>query len=139
MSTLNKRATEAIASVQFSSHVMLSAVEEREKELFRQITEVRQWKYDALHEKYANLKGDQARLADAVHALKYVLQEMRSHPSEILKMKDRVLAEVTFSLFLSRVYALKAVYIGMCDVYLIHLRSIKRAIKFVIADYCWNF
>ncbi|XP_020285288.1 E3 ubiquitin-protein ligase TRIM71-like isoform X2 [Pseudomyrmex gracilis] len=94
MSTLNKRATEAIASVQFSSHVMLAAVEEREKELFRQITEVRQWKYDALHEKYANLRDDQARLAEAVHALKYVLYEMRSHPSEIMKMKDRVMAEI---------------------------------------------
>lgn len=85
--------------MKFFSRRMWTAVEEREKKLFKQIVETRRWKYEVLHEKYMNLKEDKIRLSHAVNALKCAIQDARSsscNPDDLLQRKDMVLAEVLY-------------------------------------------
>lgn len=98
IAALDQRTREALNDVKFFSRRMWSAVEEREKKLFKQIVETRRWKYEVLHEKYMNLKEDKIRLSQAVSALKCAIHDARSspvyNPDDLLQRKDLVLAEV---------------------------------------------
>lgn len=94
IAALDQRTREALTDVKYFSRRMWSAVEEREKKLFKQIVETRRWKYEVLQEKYMNLKEDKARLAQAISALKCAIHESRSSPDDLLQKKDMVLAEV---------------------------------------------
>ncbi|KAG5317994.1 LIN41 ligase, partial [Pseudoatta argentina] len=94
IAALDQRTREALTDVKYFSRRMWSAVEEREKKLFKQIVETRRWKYEVLQEKYMNLKEDKARLAQAINALKCAIQEARSSPDDLLQKKDMVLAEI---------------------------------------------
>ncbi|XP_012531997.1 E3 ubiquitin-protein ligase TRIM71 isoform X2 [Monomorium pharaonis] len=98
IAALDQRAREALTDVKFFSRRMWSAVEEREKKLFKQIVETRRWKYEVLHEKYMNLKEDKTRLSQAVSALKCAIHDARSspvcNPDDLLQRKDMVLAEI---------------------------------------------
>lgn len=100
IAALDQRTREALTDVKFFSRRMWSAVEEREKKLFKQIVETRRWKYEVLHEKYMNLKEDKARLSQAVSALKCAIHDVRSspacNPDDLLQRKDMVLAEVFY-------------------------------------------
>jgi len=99
IAALDQRTREALTDVKFFSRRMLSAVEEREKKLFKQIVETRRWKYEVLHEKYMNLKEDKTRLSQAVSALKCAIHDARSsicNPDNLLQRKDMVLAEVLY-------------------------------------------
>jgi len=91
--------------VKFFSRRMWSAVEDREKKLFKQIVETRQWKYEVLQEKYINLKEDKVRLSQAVNSLKCAIHDARSspvcNPDDLLQRKDMVLAEVFYHTNLS--------------------------------------
>lgn len=98
IAALDQRTREALTDVKFFSRRMWSAVEEREKKLFKQIVETRRWKYEVLHEKYINLKEDKIRLSHAVSALKCAIHDARSspicNPDDLLQRKDMVLAEI---------------------------------------------
>ncbi|KYN17145.1 Tripartite motif-containing protein 71 [Trachymyrmex cornetzi] len=94
IAALDQRTREALTDVKYFSRRMWSAVEEREKKLFKQIVETRRWKYEVLQEKYMNLKEDKARLVQAISALKCAIQEARSSPDDLLQKKDMVLAEI---------------------------------------------
>ncbi|XP_018346989.1 PREDICTED: E3 ubiquitin-protein ligase TRIM71-like [Trachymyrmex septentrionalis] len=94
IAALDQRTREALTDVKYFSRRMWSAVEEREKKLFKQIVETRRWKYEVLQEKYMNLKEDKARLIQAISALKCAIQEARSSPDDLLQKKDMVLAEI---------------------------------------------
>lgn len=100
IAALDQRTREALTDVKFFSRRIWSAVEEREKKLFRQIVEARRWKFEVLHDKYMHLKEDKNRLSQAVNALKYALYDARFSnlactPDDLLKRKDMVLAEVS--------------------------------------------
>ncbi|XP_029175290.1 E3 ubiquitin-protein ligase TRIM71-like isoform X3 [Nylanderia fulva] len=99
IAALDQRTREALSDVKFFSRRMWSAVEEREKKLFKQIVEARRWKFEVLHERYMHLKEDKSRLAHAVSALKYAIYDARfpnlaCNPDDLLKRKDMVLAEI---------------------------------------------
>ncbi|XP_011691333.1 PREDICTED: E3 ubiquitin-protein ligase TRIM71-like isoform X1 [Wasmannia auropunctata] len=98
IAALDQRTREALTDVKFFSRRMWSAVEEREKKLFKQIVETRRWKYEVLHEKYMNLKEDKTRLSQAVSSLKSAIHNARSfpvcNPDNLLQRKDMVLAEI---------------------------------------------
>ncbi|XP_011643775.1 E3 ubiquitin-protein ligase TRIM71 [Pogonomyrmex barbatus] len=98
IAALDQRTREALTDVKFFSRRMWSAVEEREKKLFKQIVETRRWKYEVLQERYINLKEDKSRLSLAVSALKCAIHDARSssmcNPDELLQRKDMVLAEI---------------------------------------------
>ncbi|XP_024871831.1 E3 ubiquitin-protein ligase TRIM71-like [Temnothorax curvispinosus] len=98
IAALDQRTREALSDVKFFSRRMWSAVEEREKKLFKQIVETRRWKFEVLHEKYMNLKEDKIRLSQAVNALKGAIHDARSSPvcspDDLLQRKDMVLAEI---------------------------------------------
>ncbi|XP_072757555.1 uncharacterized protein [Anoplolepis gracilipes] len=99
IAALDQRTREALSDVKFFSRRMWSAVEEREKKLFKQIVEARRWKFEVLHERYMHLKEDKSRLSQAVSALKYAIYDARfpnltCNPDDLLKRKDMVLAEI---------------------------------------------
>ncbi|KAM0735482.1 E3 ubiquitin-protein ligase TRIM71 [Formica fusca] len=99
MAALDQRTKEALTDVKFFSRRMWSAVEEREKKLFKQIVEARRWKFEVLHERYMHLKEDKIRLSQAISALKYAIYDARfpnlvCNPGDLLKKKDMVLAEI---------------------------------------------
>lgn len=98
IAALDQRTREALTDVKFFSRRLWSAVEEREKKLFKQIVETRRWKYEVLHEKYMNLKEDKTRLSQAINALKCAIHDAQSssacNPDDLLQRKDMVLAEV---------------------------------------------
>ncbi|KMQ97400.1 tripartite motif-containing protein 71 [Lasius niger] len=99
IAALDQRTREALSDVKFFSRRMWSAVEEREKKLFKQIVEARRWKFEVLHEKYMHLKEDKSRLSQAVSALKYAIYDARfpnlaCNPDDLLKRKDMVVAEI---------------------------------------------
>ncbi|XP_011865024.1 PREDICTED: E3 ubiquitin-protein ligase TRIM71-like [Vollenhovia emeryi] len=98
IAALDQRTREALTDVKFFSRRMWTAVEEREKKLFKQIVETRRWKYEVLHEKYMNLKEDKIRLSQAVNALKCAIRDAQSspvcNPDDLLQRKDMVLAEI---------------------------------------------
>lgn len=101
IAALDQRTREALSDVKFFSRRMWSAVEEREKKLFKQIVEARRWKFEVLHERYMHLKEDKSRLSQAVSALKYAIYDARfpnlaCNPDDLLKRKDMVVAEVSF-------------------------------------------
>lgn len=103
IAALDQRTSDTLADVKFFSRRMWTAVEEREKKLFNQIVEARRWKFEALQEKYLNLKEDRNRLSHAISALKCAIHDSRlsspsCNPDDLLKRKDMVLAEV-FCLF----------------------------------------
>nr|XP_012231877.1 PREDICTED: E3 ubiquitin-protein ligase TRIM71 isoform X2 [Linepithema humile] len=63
------------------------------------IVEARRWKFEALQEKYLNLKEDRNRLSQAISALKCAIHDSRlsalvCNPDDLLKRKDMVLAEI---------------------------------------------
>lgn len=105
IASLDQRTSEALSDVKFFSRRMWSAVEEREKKLFKQIVETRRWKYEVLHEKYINLQEDKTRLSQAVSALKCAIHNARSssvcNPDDLLQRKDMVLAEVSHYKFIN--------------------------------------
>ncbi|XP_011163597.1 E3 ubiquitin-protein ligase TRIM71 isoform X2 [Solenopsis invicta] len=98
IAALDQRTREALTDVKFFSRRLWSAVEEREKKLFKQIVETRRWKYEVLHEKYMNLKEDKTRLSQAINALKCAIHDAQSssacNPDDLLQRKDMVLAEI---------------------------------------------
>lgn len=100
IAALDQRTREALNDVKFFSRRMWTAVEEREKKLFKQIVEARRWKFEVLHERYMHLKEDKSRLSQAISALKYAIYDARfpnlaCNPDDLLKKKDMVLAEVS--------------------------------------------
>ncbi|KAL0134297.1 hypothetical protein PUN28_001242 [Cardiocondyla obscurior] len=97
IAALDQRTREALTDVKYFSRRMWSAVEEREKKLFKQIAETYRWKYEVLREKYMNLKEDKVRLSQAVSTLKCAIQDAQSsvcNPDDLLQRKDMVLAEI---------------------------------------------
>ncbi|GAB1863479.1 Tripartite motif-containing protein 71 [Camponotus japonicus] len=99
IAALDQRTREALNDVKFFSRRMWTAVEEREKKLFKQIVEARRWKFEVLHERYMHLKEDKSRLSQAISALKYAIYDARfpnlaCNPDDLLKKKDMVLAEI---------------------------------------------
>lgn len=102
IAALDQRTRDTLADVKFFSRRMWSAVEEREKQLFKQTVEARRWKFEALQEKYLNLKEDRNRLSQAISALKCAIHDSRmsssATPDDLLKRKDIVQAEVIYFL-----------------------------------------